>query len=67
MTPNDIAATNATLILALTAAIYRPLESPGDFLETVTNELSNLSKSLPGEAREATEATVTLLMASEPF
>lgn len=66
MTPSDLAAANTALIIALTAAIYKPLESPADFLETVTNELSNLAASLPGDAREATEATVAMLMASEP-
>ncbi|MGC4393738.1 hypothetical protein [Rhizobiales bacterium] len=66
MTPTDLAAANTTLIIALTAAIYKPIENAADFLEAVTNELSNLAPALPGEAREATEATVAFLMASEP-
>lgn len=66
MTPMDLAAANTALIIALTAAIYKPIDNAGDFLEAVTNELSNFATSLPGEAREATEATVAFLMASEP-
>lgn len=66
LTPTDLAAANTTLIIALTAAIYKPIDNPTDFLEAVANELSDLAPALPGDAREATEATVAFLMASEP-
>jgi hypothetical protein len=65
MTPSEIAANNAALIMALTAAIYRPLESPADFLEQVTNELMDLAPTLHGAAKDAVTRTAELLLASE--